>query len=108
MFAKKFNTFVIVYFDNIVIYIDYKINNYITVVWWVLNQWRKFLQYANLKQFGFYHKMIWFLSYIVSLQGICIENKKIEAVNQWYELQLLQNIQVFLKFATFISNLFRD
>ena len=35
------------------------------------------------------------------LQGICIKGKKIKAVEQWYKLKSLKNIQVFLEFANF-------
>ena len=38
---------------------------------------------------------------MVFLKEICIEDKKIEAVKQWPEPQLIQDIQVFLGFANF-------
>ena len=38
------------------------------------------------------------LSYIVSYQGIWIEEKRIKAVYDWFEPQLVRNIQVFLGF----------
>ena len=38
---------------------------------------------------------------MVSSKGIRIENKKIEAVKQWSETQLVRDIHIFLGFANF-------
>ncbi len=42
-----------------------------------------------------------FLSYIVSHQGIRMEEKRIKPVRDWPELQSVRDIQVFLGFANF-------
>ena len=49
-------------------------------MYWIFDQLKKFSLYANLKKCQFYHKKIWFLGYIMSLQAICIEDEKIKAV----------------------------
>ena len=88
----KLDIFVIVYLDNIFIYINHNGDGLFVAIWRVLEQLKKFLLYANLKKYQFHQKEIWFLSYIVSLKSIRIEDKKIEAVKQWSELQSIQNI----------------
>ena len=52
--AKKLDIFVIVYLDDIFIYTDDDGNRYVTAIWWVLEQLRKFLLNANLKMCQFY------------------------------------------------------
>lgn len=71
--AKKLNVFVIVYLDDILIDIDEV--DYVNIVWWIFNQLRKYLLYANLKKYSFHQEKLWFVGYMVFLQGICIENK---------------------------------
>ena len=40
IFAKKFDIFVILYLDDILIYTDNDGNDHVTVVWWILEQLR--------------------------------------------------------------------
>ena len=54
IFAKKLNVFVIVFLDNIFIYIDDDRDGHVRAVRWVLKQLRKFLLYDNLKKWEFY------------------------------------------------------
>ena len=99
--AEKLNIFVIVYLDDILIYTDDDGDGHVTAVWWVLEQLRKFSLYANLKKCRFHQKEVWFLGYVVSSKGICMEDERIEAVKQWPESQSVRDIQVFLGFANF-------
>ena len=79
---EKLDIFDIVYLDNIFIYIKDKSEGHVQAGRWVLNQLRKFLLYANLKKCRFYQEEVWFLGYIVSSQGICMEDERIKAVKQ--------------------------
>ena len=99
--AEKLDVFVIVYLDDILIYTEDESEGHVQAVQWVLNQLRKFLLYANLKKCWFHQEEVWFLGYIVSLQGICMEDEKIRAVEQWLEPKSVRDIQVFLGFANF-------
>ena len=90
--AEKLDIFVIVYLDDILIYINDDGDGHIAAIQWALEQLRKFLLFANLKKCQFHQKEVWFLDYIVSSKGIHIEDKRIEAVKQWPELQLIRDI----------------
>ena len=68
----------------------------------------KFLLYANLKKCRFHQEEVWFLSYIVSLQSICMEDKTIKAVKQWLKLKSVRDILVFLGFANFYWQFIQD
>ena len=78
--TEKLDIFIIVYLDNILIYIEDDGDGHVVAVRWVLEQLRKFLLYANLKKCRFHQNKVRFLGYVVSSKGIRIENKRIEAV----------------------------
>ena len=68
--VEKLNIFVIVYLDNIFIYIEDLSQAYIDAVWWVLEELGKNGLFANLKKCCFHKHNIRFLEYIVSAQGV--------------------------------------
>ena len=80
--AEKLDIFVIVYEDDILIYIKDDGDSHVAVVQWVLEQLRKFSLYANLKKCWFHQDEFWFFGYVVSSKGIRIEDAPIEAVKQ--------------------------
>ena len=99
--AEKLDIFVIVYLDDILIYTKDDGDGHVAAVQWVLEQLKKFLLYANLKKCRFYQDKVRFLGHVISSKNIYMEDKRIEAVKQWPEPQLVQDIQVFLGFANF-------
>ena len=70
---------------DIVVYTEDPGQPHVDVVHWVLEQLRKHGFYANLKKYRFYQDEVWFLGFVVSAQGIKIEEEKIEAVKTWAE-----------------------
>ena len=93
--------FVIVYLDDILIYTEDPGQLHVEAVCWVIDQLRKYLLFANLKKCCFHQDEICFLEYIASSKGINMKAKRIEEVKEWFELKLVQDIQVFLGFANF-------
>ena len=75
IFAKKFNFFIIVYLNNILIYIKNPGQSYIKTVRWVLNIFWRHGLFVNLKKCQFYKNKIRFLGYIVSIQVIRMKDK---------------------------------
>ena len=84
---KKLNVFVIVYLNNILIYIKDLGQLYIETICWILNRLQKYSLFANLKKYCFYQDEIRFLGYIVLSKGINMETKKIKVVKKWPELK---------------------
>ena len=78
--AKKLNIFVIVYLDDILIYIEDLEKAYVKAVWWVLEVIRKYGLYANLKKCRFHQDEVRFLGFVVSQDVIRIEEKRIDTV----------------------------
>ena len=78
--AKKLNVFVIVYLDDILIYIKDAGWAHIDVVRWMLNKLRKHGLFANFKKCRFHKDEVRFLGYIVSGKRVRMEDKQIEEV----------------------------
>ncbi len=69
------------YLNNILIYTKSEGKKDVKAAWWVLEQLQKHLFYANLKKCQFHQEEVRFLGYIVSHQGIQIEEEQIKAVD---------------------------
>ncbi len=80
MLAEKLDIFVVIYLDGILIYTEDPSQPYVEVVQWVLEQVWKHGLYSNLKKCRFHEDEVQFLGFVVSAQGIRIEEKSIEAV----------------------------
>ena len=78
--AEKLYIFVIVYLDDIFIYIKDPGQGHVEVVRWVLDVLRKYGLFANLKKCQFHKDEICFLGYVVLAQGVRMEDKQIKTV----------------------------
>ena len=99
--AEKFNIFIIIYLDNILIYTKDLGQPHVEAMRWVLDQLQKYLLFTNLKKYCFYQDKVHFLGYVVSSKDVSMEAKKIEVVKKWPEPKSVWDIQVFLGFANF-------
>ena len=99
--AEKLDVFVIVYLDDILIYTEDEGQGYVEAVRWVLDLLRKNGLFANLKKCRFHQDEVRFLGYVVSAQGVQMEDEGIEVVRNWPEPKSIRDIQVFLGFANF-------
>ena len=99
--AEKLDFFVIVYLDDILIHMEDSGQAHVEAVWWVLENLRKHGLFANLKKCRFQQDEIRFLSYVVSAQGVQMEDERIETVKSWPEPKSVRDIQVFIGFANF-------
>ncbi len=106
--AKKLDIFVVVYLDDIMVYTEDPGQPHVETVRWILEWLRKNGLYANLKKCRFHKDEVPFLGFVVSAQGIRIEEKRIEAVRDWPEPQSVRDIQVFLGFANFYRRFIRN
>ena len=99
--AEKLDVFVIVYLDDILIYTEDPGQGHVEAVRWVLDVLRRHGLFANLKKCRFHKDKVRFLGYIVSAQGVRMEDERIEAVKNWPEPTSVRDIQVFIGFANF-------
>ena len=73
-----------------------------------LNKQRKYGLFANLKKCHFHKNEFRFLDYVVSAQGVRIENKQIKAVKNYLKSKSIRDIQVSLDFANFYQCLIQS
>ncbi len=99
--AEKLDIFVIVYLDGILIYTENSCQPHVDAVCWVLEQLRKHGFFAKLKKWPFHQNDVRFLGFVMSSQGIRMEEERIEAVRAWAKSKSIRDIQVFLGFANF-------
>ena len=78
--TENLDIFVIVYLDDILTYIEDQGQSHVEAVQWVLVLPRKNGLFTNLKKCQFHKDKVRFLGYVVSSQGIWIEDERIEAV----------------------------
>ena len=81
--AKKLDVFVIIYLDNILIYMEDSGQLHVEAIHWVLDQVQKYFFFVNLKKYCFHWDKIRFLGYVVSSKSISMKAKKIEVVKKW-------------------------
>ena len=105
--AEKLDIFVIVYLDDILIYTEDPGQGHVEAVRWVLDVLRRHGLFANLKKCRFHKDEVRFLGYIVSAQGVRMEDERIEAVKNWPEPTSVRDIQVFIGFANFYRRFIR-
>ena len=90
--AKKLNIFIIIYLNDILIYMKNLEQLYIEAVCWILNQLQKYFFFANLKKCQFYLDEVYFLEYIILMKRINMKVKQIEIIKNWPKLKSVCNI----------------
>ena len=99
--AKKLDIFVIVYLDNILIYTKNEGQGHMEAVQWVPDFLKKNSLFTNLKKCWFHQDKVRFLRYVMSDQGVQMEDEKNEAIKNWPKPKSIRDIQVFLGLANF-------
>ena len=90
--AEKLDIFVIVYLDDILIYTKDLEKGHVKAVWWILEIFKKYGLYVNLKKCHFYQSEVRFLGFVVSTDDIRMEEEKIDAVKKWPEPESVWDI----------------
>ena len=94
------NIFCVVYLNDILIFLKNR-KKYVFHVRDVLQRLRKFELYANLKKCDFFVKKIKYLNFIVNIDNITMNSRRIKIIQNWLMLKFFKNIQIFLKFINF-------
>ncbi len=83
--TEKLDIIIVVYLNDILIYIKDPRQPYVKAMWWVLEQLQKQDLYTNLKKCQFHEDEVRFLGFVVLAQDIKIEEERIEMVKTWPE-----------------------
>ena len=99
--------FVVVYFDDILIYSS-NLDDHIEHLKLVLDVLRKEKLYANVKKCTFCTDKLVFLGFVVSAQGIQVDEEKIRAIQEWPSPTSIGDVRSFHGLASFYRRFVRD
>ncbi len=107
VFRVFLHRFVIVYIDDILIY-SRNLAEHRHHVTQVLRQLRKHHLYLKLEKCEFHRPTVQFLGYILSADGIQMDQGKVQAIRDWPQPQSVKELQRFLWFANFYQRLIQN
>jgi hypothetical protein len=96
--------FVVVYFDDILIY-SKNLNEHLDHLCNVLSVLRSEQLYANLKKCIFCMEKIMFLGYVVTAQGIEMDEEKVKAIRDWPTPKSVSEVRSFHGLGSFYRRL---
>jgi hypothetical protein len=99
--------FVVVYFDDILIY-SKNLDDHVVHVKSVLDVLRKERLFANLKKCTFYTDKLVFLGFVVSVQGIQVDEEKVRAIQDWPSPTSIGNVRSFHRLGSFYRRFVKD
>jgi hypothetical protein len=100
VFADLLDINVIIYLDDILIFSE-NLEIHQEHIREVLRRLRKNNLFAKPEKCEFHKKRIEFLGYVISSNGIYMDQEKIQVIQDWPEPQKVRDIQSFLGFANF-------
>jgi len=84
--GEYLDEFVMVYLNNIIIYLDSK-REYREHVKWVLKRLQEEQMLVVIKKYEFFIKKTDFIGFIIKLGKISMDLKKVKAIVSWQELE---------------------
>ncbi|KAL0162053.1 hypothetical protein M9458_041449, partial [Cirrhinus mrigala] len=107
VFRDMLNRWVIVYMDDILVYS----NSYAEHVQHVRSVLQRLVQhklYAKEDKCQFHQQSIAFLGYIISPEGVAMDETKVRAIQNWPQPRTLKELQRFLGFSNFYRRFIRN
>ncbi|KAG1925598.1 hypothetical protein F2P79_025429 [Pimephales promelas] len=107
VFRDMLDRWVIVYIDDILIYSN-SLEEHVQHVRSVLQRLIQFHLYAKMEKCEFHQTSISFLGYVISQDGVAMDEKKVRGVVDWPIPQTVKELQRFLGFANFYRRFIRN
>ncbi|XP_073056978.1 uncharacterized protein [Primulina eburnea] len=105
--GMKEGKFVVVYFDDILVYSKY-LEEHVEYLRLVLTTFRGEHLYANLKKCDFCTSKLVFLGFVVSSQGIQVDENKVNAIRDWTTPANVSQVRSFHGLASFYRRFVKD
>lgn len=99
--------FVVVYFDDILIYSKSE-EEHRSHLWVVFNALKENELFINLKKCQFFTSKVLFLGYVVSADGIQVDDSKTTAIRDWPTPKTASEARSFHGLASFYRRFIRD
>ena len=99
--------FVVVYFDDILIY-STSLEHHILHVKSVFDVLRRERLYANAEKCIFYSDQLIFLGFVISAQGIHVDDEKVKAIREWPTPTSISEVRSFHGLASFYRRFVKD
>jgi len=97
---EHLNKFIIVYLDDIIIYLDLE-EEYEKHVKWVLEKLHNENIPIMIEKCEFHTKKTDFVGFIIKLKQISIDPKKIKAIVEWKDFKSVTGLKLFLGFCNY-------
>lgn len=107
IFRDMLNRTVIIYIDDILIYSD-TLEEHVQHVRAVLQRLIEHQLYAKAEKCEFHTTSTTFLGYVISPEGVAMDESKVNAVLKWSVPRTLKELQRFLGFANFYRRFIRN
>ena len=104
---KYLGKFVVVYFDDILIYSKCQ-DDHVMHVRLVLAKLREEKLFANLKKCSFCMDKVNFLGFIVSSQGVEADKEKVKAISDWPKPKSVSEVKSLHGLVSFYRRFIRD
>ncbi|KAL2253005.1 UNVERIFIED_CONTAM: Transposon Tf2-12 polyprotein, partial [Sesamum indicum] len=99
--------FVVVYFDDILVYSS-TLEEHVTHLKQVLEVLRKERLFGNLKKCDFCTNKVIFLGFVVSSEGITVDEEKLKAIQDWPTPTTIGEVRSFHGLASFYRRFVKD
>ena len=94
------NNICVIYLNDILIYNENS-TKYWWHVWMIFKRLRQFQLFVNLKKCQFDIKKIEFLKFIVFIDEVQMNSKRMRTIKKWFKSKIYKKVQVFLNFVNF-------
>ncbi|KAI2650806.1 Transposon Tf2-6 polyprotein [Labeo rohita] len=107
VFRDMLNRWVIAYMDDILVYSN-SYSEHVQHVRSVLQRLIQYKLYAKEEKCQFHQEKVAFLGYVISPEGVAMDEAKVRAVQNWPQPRTLKELQRFLGFSNFYRRFIRN
>ncbi|KAL0154173.1 hypothetical protein M9458_050520 [Cirrhinus mrigala] len=107
VFREFLHQFVVVYIDDILIY-SRNLAEHRQHVQQVLHKLRDHSLYLELEKCEFHRPSVQFLGYIITAEGVQMDQGKVSAIQEWPQPLTVKELQRFLGFSNFYRRFIKD